>query len=671
MSRENATPTSRVWTLLAGHRTPRDEMKPARYQHHINLICTCSHLSPYKALFNSLPELDMDQRSAVAKLCRAQCYPPSSSRLAKMVSCLTPEFQRRILPLCQTPLLAGLVLQLILCAPMSEYSIQQVYTRSMQKEVSVMESVKRECTLNFEPFFGAYDEPVNNIIPPNPTVAQYVHHGIDRWIVSLQARLLFPRLGSKTVSKLTANEVFMVDPHYTLNDEKGVTPIDLERVYHRYQVEVQGPCEMRQKWYCSNLQPRTYYTQGGDAYHTSKYLAIPLVDLCDILPATNRRSRVNPGRIVIRSPTDDVAYYDLTSFTSNLHVHRDFMYRLARYCIGKKVRILDSVHGITEVDLGAMIETYTRVNLHDPSYTLPHKYDDPSVLHYHSVAGFLGVYGNIASATFVHGIVMAMHHDCFDENNVAGDDGLVVTDSVDDTLATVGLLGIVKDEKTFRDSEGCCIHLKRPITRIGSRLLHGDLITWPSLEPGEIDTDPRYPYLRGMSNRERKDAIAGSVTAFLRKLENRILEPHELDVVDLTLSHIYDTYRLPRAGYVPQVGTSDSGFIPIYERRFIGMDPITNTIVRHYANMARLPLRGKLDWEYEMLMRGTFQCNTTKLLNHLVALGYLERKKVSTLVFGQPGLDQLLREYTSPDPPIYEYEVLHNLPVWIVDFIGV
>jgi hypothetical protein len=131
---------------------------------------------------------------------------------------------------------------------------------------------------------------------------------------------------------------------------------------------------------------------------------------------------------------------------------------------------------------------------------------------------------------------------------------------------------------------------------------------------------------------------------------------------------LYDTYNLPRAGCVPQITQTDSGFVPIYERRFIGEDPITNTIERHYLGMAKLPYRGKLGWEYEMLRQETFECNTTKLLGHLVALGCLRQEKSSIMVFGHDGMRQLLKEYTRPDPPIYVYTVQCDLPVWIEDF---
>jgi hypothetical protein len=654
------------WSVIV---LERAVMHPTNYQAYVHVLCTCSLLKPHERLLASFPGLDMDQRSAVAKLCRAQSFPPKSTRLAKMTNCLPSAFRRDILPLCQTPILAGLVLQLILSAPMSQLEVDKIYLQSMIKEMMVMESVKRPCSLHFEPFFGAYDEAIHSLVPCNPAVARFLHKCINDWIESPQNRTLFPRVGSKTVSKMTAHELYRINQDYKQENEVGITPIDLERVYHQCGILVSGPCEMRQKWYSSNLQPRTYYAQGGDAYHTSKYLAIPLVELCDSLPATNRRTRVDPSRIVINRSTDDVVYYDLTSFTSNMHVQCEFMYRLAQYCRGVLVNILDSVDGIIPVDLGELIYAYTRTNLHDPSYTIPTKYGDPSVLHYHSVAGFLGVYGNIASATFLHGMVMAMLHHHLDENNVAGDDGLDVTSDVNTTLAIVGTMGTVMDEKTFRDSEGCCIHLKRPIHRIESRLLQGELVAWPSLESCQIDVDIRYPYLKRLNDQEKRDTIASSVTAFLRKLELKTLDDDNLEIVDVFLSSIYRTYGLPREGCVPQATQCNSGFVSAYEKRYIGECPLRNTINRNYTGIAKLPLRGKIKWEYDMFNDATFLCNQNKLLKHLVVLGYLHHEKISSYVYGKEGLDMLLKEYTHPEQPIYEFTILRSLPVWLSDFM--
>lgn len=643
-------------------------MRSRDYHTYVDRLCLAPRLSGLSGLFLGFEELDMDQRSAVAKLCRAQQYPPNGTRLERMTRCLPRQLRDQILPHCQTPIMAGLILHLVLLAPMSQREIDRIFTASMLKELTVMESIKRPCELDFECFFGCFQVPVLDFLPPNVAMAKHIHECINSWISDLQDRVLYPKIGSKTVSRLTRDELRTYYPDYWPASDIGITPVDLERVYHRYSHKIGGPCEMRQKWYCSNLQPRTYYAMGGDAFHSSKYLAGPFVDLCDALPTTNKYTRVDPGRIVIRDPSHDVAYYDLTSFTSNLHVHLTFIMRLANYCMGVTVQVLDAIHGVIEVDLGCMLYEYARVNLSDPSYTLPSKYADSSVEHYHSIAGFLGVYGNIASATFIHGAVITMTHDYLDESNIAGDDALDVTPSVPRTLQVANSMGIVKDEKTFRDSEGCCIHLKRPITRTGCRLLHGLLVTWPSIEPGMEDPDPRYPHYRGSSRRVRRDAIAGSVTAFLRKLESASMTSEEVDMVDVLLSHIYSTYGLPRGGCVPQATNEPSAFVPAYEKRYIGLDPIHNTIVRNYTGIARLPMRGRVRWNYGMFKDPIFECNTTKLLNYLETLGYVEQEKVSVCVFGEEGLRQLLREYKNPEPPIYRYTTVHSLPRWITDF---
>jgi hypothetical protein len=585
-----------------------------------------------------------------------------------MTDSLPAYFRDSILPLCQTPLIAGLLIHLVLMAPLSQYDIDTTLTESYIKEIAVMESSKRPHELDFSVYFGNYHSQVHPSVAPNPGVARFVHKLIDRWIGSLQERVLLPRITSKTVSKNTAYTLRSTLLDYEPNDPMGVTPIDLERVYYLHGWKVPGSCEMRQKWYVSNLKPRTYYATGGDAYHTSKYLSRPFTELCDLLPATNRRLRVNPSRIHIADDALDIAYYDLSSFSSNLHEHDNFMGELATYCMGTTVELLDSVHGIMEHDLGALIRDYNATNLHYPAYTAPARYGDPTVDRYQGIAGFLGVFGNIATATFIHGIVMAMRHTRFDENNVAGDDGLDVTDSVEDTLALVRTLGTVSDEKTFRDHEGGCIHLKRPILRYGGRLFHGNLVAWPSLEPVMTTIDARYPYLRSNSQKEKIDALAGSVTAFLRKLESLVLSDADVDLVDTFLSHVYNAYALPKEGYVPQCTLqSHFGFIPTYERRFIGVDPIWNTLCRHYTGTVEVRLRGCVQWDVGQLQEGTFRCNSNGVLRHLVCLGVMEQNKLSVEAYGEDGLQRLLKEYMDPDPPIYEYVCSSKIPAWITE----
>jgi hypothetical protein len=263
---------------------------------------------------------------------------------------------------------------------------------------------------------------------------------------------------------------------------------------------------------------------------------------------------------------------------------------------------------------------------------------------------------------------MSMEHKRLDQNNVAGDDGLTVTKDVERTLGLIRTMGDVAGKKTFIASEGCCIHLKRPIRRIGDRLVAGDVIPWPSLEIASKPFDGRYPYLRQTSKIERRQKMAGSITAFLRKLEYQQLSDNEIDLVDTFMKQIYHDFVFPRNGCITQIQHNPLGFVPAYERRYIGLCPITNTINRHYNGIAKLPLREYMKFEYSFLQERTFCCNSTKLLGTLERLGYVEREKQIRHVFGEEGYLQLLKEYNDAGVPVFRYRVLDSLPVWITDY---
>jgi uncharacterized Fe-S cluster-containing protein len=73
-----------------------------------------------------------------------------------------------------------------------------------------------------------------------------------------------------------------------------------------------------------------------------------------------------------------------------------------------------------------------------------------------------------------------------------------------------------------------------------------------------------------------------------------------------------------------------------------------------------------MKWNFGMLNNDTFECNSTRLLNYLKVLGYVEQEKTSIHVFGVEGLQQLLKEYERPEPPVYTY-IVNKLPLWWED----
>jgi hypothetical protein len=111
----------------------------------------------------------------------------------------------------------------------------------MIKEMTVMESCRRANDLDFRVIFGQFDENMHPLIPRNRPVARFINKCINSWIDSLQKRILFPKVGSKTISKKTVDEVYALDENYIPNEELGITPIDLERLYHKHGIKIQGP----------------------------------------------------------------------------------------------------------------------------------------------------------------------------------------------------------------------------------------------------------------------------------------------------------------------------------------------------------------------------------------------------------------------------------------------
>jgi len=451
-----------------------------------------------------------------------------------------------------------------------------------------------------------------------------------------------------------------------VDEKKGVTTIDVERYYHTTGVKVGGCCELRQKWYVANLSPRTYFAQGGDAYHRSKYIPKMMDMLCETLPLTMRRNRTNPTRIVVPEGYS-VKFYDLTSFTSNLHVQRHFGQRLARFCKGYTVTVVDAVDGPIPLDLGDYILDYVDNQLIEPRYSLERVGGSRDLELVHSVAGFLGVYGNISMATYLHGAVMLQACHDHESANIAGDDGLIVREETDHTVELIATLGLISDEKCYDIEEKGCIHLKRPISLLGTHLIQGRLLAWPSLEHlFENRCDPRYPYIQSMSKVERQRVVANSITGFLQALTTYDLSKNYTKLISTYIKRMYARANLPREGNVPQCGNRQLGFVSAYAKRFIGLDPIVNTINRHYRGFAVLPRRGYEQVDLRVCEDPTFLSGSNALLNYLEILGYLEKKKQNVTVYGEIGLHILTKEYTDPDPSIYEYTIVRPLPPWAI-----
>jgi len=633
-------------------------MKEERYTQAIRDLSLLGLPDQWPITVQQFTDLTFKERKAVAKLCRAQYYPDIPSSLHTVVSQdLKPKQIENVCSLTTNPFHAGLLLTMLRQAPYSERDREDILKDMVYKELNVLEATPRPSMLNFDCFFSRSSyRPIHHNIPFNPSMSDAVTSAIDRWISSL-SRVLIPKLSSKSCSRDTLRyvEEFTQDGWYAENG--GVTQVDLEVLYHKYGFMAGGVCEMRQKWYPSILAPRTYYAMGGEAFERSKHLADAFSSLCEFLPSTSKYLCTVPTRIIIPD-SFHVLFYDLTSFTSNLHEHYHFIESLGGYCKGNTVRVMDACDGIIQRDLGDMILDYLPLCQNIP-YSLERI---PYLPHFRwprsQVGGLLGVYGNIATAKFLHGAVMLQLTNSPNEINVAGDDGAIAHDDDDTVMSGVRTLGKVELSKTFKSYEEGCIHLKRPISQVGSSLFQGRLHPFPSLEYqlDNSNVDNRFPQLKQLSSIRRRSACASTVTSFLQSIQtdSRTIS-EDADVIQRLLEYVYNQMNLPIAGNLPQVTGGALGMVPAIDHNNWSVDPVKYTIRKHYSGSATITYRGEEAYKMEMVEDDVFECNMNRALSYVEKLGYISSTKQQAYVVGENGLNSLIQEYCEPYPAIYKF----------------
>jgi hypothetical protein len=629
-----------------------------------------------------MPSLSLKQRKAIVSICRSQSFPRDDTTFGRLAleSSLPNEFinDEDLVLLYESPITSNLLIELCLCTPMTNQMVADIKADMVRKEIRVMESTPLPSSLHYPTWFDhtRHHIPLHPHLPANPNTANLIRNRLDIWKQNCTSRIHYPRMSTKTVSKDTARLLHSEYSHIWqgMADEDIVSHVTLEEHYHRTGQKVGGVCEMRQRWYTAGLVPRTYYASGGEAYWLSRHLQWMFNDLVDSLAITNRYSRVNPSRLRLREGYSAVIY-DLSSFSSNCHEQRHFLNALAEDCLGTKVIVVDAWFGAIEQDLGEMIYAYNALNT-NPEYSIERIWHSMvDVMLVHSVAGFLGVFGNIATCTYLHGCVALSVCSTEDEGNVAGDDGLLPTKGdMIDALAAPLLLGVLALEKCGKTTELNAVHLKRPITQVDNRLVPGRMVIWPSLELIYSDMnqcDPRFPYLADETIWSRRHSTASSCARFLRHLSTFPSIDHwELELVVSFLTTIYRRLDLPLCGSVPQCGGDQrTGFVAAVSREAIGIDPVKFTIPRLYTGSAFLPYRGRIGVVQDIEWVGgiIFESNSSPKLRYLSDLGYLARDETKILYVGERGLDMLLKEWCErPDPAIYTYEVIMNVPTHLV-----
>jgi len=622
-----------------------------------------------RELIQHLPSLEYSVRKKLMTVARARQFPQKGTSLYNQTYdtihgfiSSSPDVNEQVKFALSTPMLSGFLLSALLAAPYEVEDIRRIKEELMWKEVSVMESIPRTPAIEWENIYNVFC-PMHVDWKLAPKISRILQRCLRLWTDKCQRTVLYPSMGKKSVSFQTV-ENFEGSLGVSLEGEE-VTTSDLEHYYSRSGIKILGGCEMRQRWYPTQASPRTYYAQGGSAYHTSKHLRDAFNWLCDTFRPTNRHDRVSPTGIAVDFD-EDVYIYDLTSFTSLFHEHRSFLIFLSRITQDVRVIIFDSFEGPLERSLGDLIEEYLVHNVLQPSYEtkIPILADLELA---HSVAGFLGVFGNLATCTFPHGIGLSTIRDSDQDNWCAGDDAGTV-DSIEsdgmDVSRVSRSLGTIAIEKVFRVSEIGAVALKRPVSISGSVLYLHPNILWPIFSV-MCDADPRFNLLPVDSVVDR---VTGAIVSFLQSCTKCPMSSGDIEFAYSFFEYFYQRNSLPLSGWYPPL----TGFtpwktsIPRMERSIFGQDPLAVLVNSFYGTEYVAALEEDIPYTEEVVMTkgSTFQCNQHKHLTYLEKLGYVVKQVVEVLLFDESGRVRAMKDAMggSARLRVYEYSVVENLP---------
>jgi hypothetical protein len=510
-------------------------------------------------------------------------------------------------------------------------------------------------------------------------MAKNIHDALSSWKRKISKRVFYPRMSRKLVSRSTIRSwEEKTGKQWSMNGEDGgedMTQETLERIYHETGIEVDGDCEIRQKWYKSGVTPRTYFAQGGTSYKLSKYIQEIAGLLTEELDACHPVSRLHPARVNLREG-EYLRIYDLSSFTSNHSECKYFVDALSQWCMGTEITLFDSVDGLVQVDLGILLSTYNQMNFL-PAYSLEMIKDlfGDCMLAFHNRAGFLGIYGNINFSTFLHAASLLMVLLELDRANVAGDDAHYAETSGCEHMADIVIEanGILEHTKTFRTDEIGAVCLKRGIVQIDTKCFQSIMAIFPSFANlGKLfGYFPPQFQERPTNKKDRLKLIGAEVYRFLQSIFMCDVIDH-LDVVHGLLCALYRSASLPITGLLPPYHDMLVPVIPEEPLQLTLISPIEALLQNHFCGFAVVPAIVEVDEvdpsEYfHISYNDEWFGAKTKYLKHLEVLGYVVSEQVDELVYGIEAWNKLTDMYAGNLRVRYSFKCIRDVPpdLWL------
>jgi hypothetical protein len=625
--------------------------------------------------YREFPDYSLQERKALINLLRARHIPTSAYTTLYRVC--EPVLRRLSRPLCrhfetlesliQHADISALTLSLVLSAPYPHSTVTATFQDMVLKEMRAMESTPRTPAISWDDL-TSLGNALHPDIKPSPYTNSTFRTMMYRWKISLQDSIIYPYCGHKSMSRSTLREFNTT----TDNSFDSISPTQLEQFYSTSGVCIGGPCEMRQVWYPTLATPRTYYAMGGTAYFKARYVRDIFNVLADFFPATNRHTRVDPSHLNL-DETDEISIYDLTSFTSLCHEQRNFLDFLATQTADWEITIFDTYHGMIRTSLGDLIREYNDLNK-QPEYSLERVWPEELILK-HSIAGFLGVYGNIVTCTIPHGLILSTISGKPNKQWCAGDDAGVAHNPNDrrEVQPTSSTMGINNPEKTFSDREvDPAIALKRRFVRLPTFCTLAPNILFPPFSCF-FEGDPRFRDDMYEHPLDRLHTFCSGLMSMLYQMSKQDWSGSDVHFLRSLLPELYRLYKLPVEGWFPplcgQLGHSPGRAIDFSVPRILGSfwsdDPNRalldafmpeHFVGSHYED---------IPWDGTVV--DGWVSNSNKHLNLLTKLGYLTKEELRVTYtlpdeVHQAVYRQYLKDNAGRSMIVYSFSSLGQVP---------
>lgn len=579
-----------------------------------------------------------------------------------------------------TPILSGLMSMLIRTAPYEDTTtVKEEIYNGMMKELRAAIDVYQPVTLNYDPFFSTDKRCRNERVIHNATLDPGLHQDIhDRLILAkrkISGRTIFPRITKKKIGMEGRSNERIAHGFEDAEYEMGTTE-SVQRFYHETGIRIKGMTEIGQAFNYNNIGPRSFYRKGPDQDHLSQHIRPIVIHLIDSFPNVHTFLRHNPSGIA--NPNREAficMIYDYAAFTSTMDEIYRFTHELAEFFRGTKVTIIDNFFGPIVKDLGEMLHEYNEGCNRNIKFDASDAFHMADFVLNHT-AGMLGIPGNIALSTLLHGLHLSVIIGSLIQNKVVGDDaictfvkGQFTKITLREALENIGKISIIKmeewDDGDVDDTEDITWnYVKRPITRVGNHMWFGVMVDWPMLHNAIYLQDGIHTLLPSTSYTRLKK-YANQYRRFVESVRPMDPSEYEISIIEAYSRSLHGWVGVRRVN--AEMHEFNIGQIPCLSWRW-EVASIEKWMDEHSACIVSIPvkfvpgtIRNRSSW---LIEGGQFRCGSLAVLSWLRKFGYLEAKQMTKRVIVGESQEALDYFHGRLGQFCYEYTVIKRIPAW-------